>query len=53
MASKRKKCSGKNTRKAIAKAQRRLSAAGVKATGEADDWTKRLLAGMTMKVEKL
>lgn len=44
---------GKNTRKAISKAQRRLAAAGVKATGEADDWTKRLLAGMTMKVEKL
>jgi D-alanyl-D-alanine dipeptidase len=44
---------GKLTRAATSKAQRRLRAAGVKATGIADDWTRRLLAGMTMRVEKL
>jgi D-alanyl-D-alanine dipeptidase len=44
---------GKNTRAALKKAQRRLQAAGVEVTGEADPWTKRVLAGMTLKIEKL
>lgn len=44
---------GQKTRAVIKKAQRRLEIVkGVEVTGNPDEWTKRLLAGMTLKVEK-
>jgi hypothetical protein len=44
---------GPKTRAVVKKAQRKLSIVkGVEVTGNPDAWTRRLLAGMTMKVEK-
>jgi hypothetical protein len=44
---------GPKTRAVVKKAQRKLAVVkGVEITGNPDAWTRRLLAGMTMKVEK-